>query len=456
MENGGLDELASARKSPDSSQLGIPLLLDRCLVRRFSTIRTSRGNDARAGPDCKMKTFRAVPLRFRPWRGDPIVPSLITRDITITSMDMFKATWCRIVLWIFPVFFLGKAGLAEDWTTIQHNGRSYVTFANVARFYRFPEYRRVSGSVYLRNAQRSIRAQTGADEFSINGVRFLANFPILTLGEDDLVSTTDLNKIIEPVLRPSRIPKREPIETIILDPGHGGHDSGAPGTLGPEKEFTLDAALAARKELIHAGYRVEMTRESDIAVSLEDRVSFANKFPRAIFISIHFNWSPGGVGLESYALAPEGVRSNASSEHHASFTGTARQAGNALDAQNVALTAAIHASILSKLTLFDRGVRHARFHVLRNVTIPAVLLEGGFLSDPTEGERISTLQFRTQLGSAIAQGIQAYNTAINYKPVKKVAKTNPNPASTTSNADQSPVKKVTGPSNSVSSSSGSI
>jgi N-acetylmuramoyl-L-alanine amidase len=368
-------------------------------------------------------------------------------------MDMVKATWCRIAVLIFS-FCAGKAGQAEDWTTIHHNGRSYVTFANVAQFYGFPEYRRVSGSVYLQNAHRSIQAARGADEFSINGVRFLANFPVLALGEDDLVSTVDLNKIIEPVLRPSRIPKREPIETVVLDPGHGGDDSGAPGASGPEKEFTLDAALAARKALILAGYKVEMTRESDIPVSLENRVSFANKFPRAIFISIHFNWSPGGVGLESYALAPEGVQSNASIEHHATFTGTARQAGNALDAQNVALTAAIHASILSKLVLFDRGVRHARFQVLRNVTIPAVLVEGGFLSDPSEGERISTEQFQTQLGCAISQGIQAYNTAINYKPIKKVGTSNAD--STATNAEQPPVNKVTGAFDSVLRSSASI
>ncbi|PYJ08296.1 MAG: hypothetical protein DMF06_13030, partial [Verrucomicrobia bacterium] len=142
--------------------------------------------------------------------------------------------------------------------------------------------------------------------------------------------------------------------------------------------------------------------------------SFANRFPRAVFVSIHFNSSTGGAGLESYALAPEGVPSNASSEHHVSGT-DGRCAGNAVDGQNIALTAAIHAAVLSRFSIFDRGVRHARFHVLRNIKIPAVLLEGGFISDPTEGQRIATGYYRQQLGTAIAQGVQNYNAAANYR-----------------------------------------
>ena len=119
--------------------------------------------------------------------------------------------------------------------------------------------------------------------------------------------------------------------------------------------------------------------------------------------------------MESYALAPEGVPSNASSEHHGSGAGQGRHAGNALDGQNIALTAAIHAAVLSKVSIFDRGVRHARFHVLRDIKIPAVLLEGGFISDPAEGQRIATGHYRQQLGTAIAQGIQNYNAAVNYR-----------------------------------------
>ena len=116
-----------------------------------------------------------------------------------------------------------------------------------------------------------------------------------------------------------------------------------------------------------------------------------------------------------------------SSEHHVSAADVARQAGNAQDERNIALTASIHASVLTRLAAFDRGVRHARFHVLRDVKIPAVLVEGGFLSSPVEGQRIATSYYRQRLGTAIAQGIQNYNAAVNYRtqgPNFAVAKVN--------------------------------
>ena len=336
--------------------------------------------------------------------------------ITSTSMSTSKNTPRSLVPFLALVLALtGSVVWAGDWTVIHQRDRSYVTFANVAQFYQFPEFAHASRTVSLRSDRRVIRAQAGTSEFSINGVRFFANFPLVSSGDDDLISVMDVSKIIEPVLRPSRIQKAERIETVVLDPGHGGTDQGASSNWGTEKGFALDVALAARRELTRAGYRVEMTRANDVSLSLEDRVKFANRFPRAVFVSIHFNSSTGGAGVESYALAPEGVPSNASSEHHVSAIDVERHAGNALDGQNIALTASIHAAVLSRVSAFDRGVRHARFHVLRDIKIPAVLVEAGFISDPAEGQRIATSYYRQQLGAAIAQGVQNYNAAVNYR-----------------------------------------
>jgi N-acetylmuramoyl-L-alanine amidase len=320
-----------------------------------------------------------------------------------------------LLLLALALALFGAAAFAEDWTVLRPNNRPYVTFANVAQFYQFPEYTRVSRTVSLRSERRAIRAQAGTSELSINGVRFFTHFPLLSSGDQDLISVMDVSKIIEPVLRPSRIQKSQKVETVVLDPGHGGSDQGASSSWGSEKLFTLDVALAARKELVRAGYRVEMTRATDTAVSLEERVNIANRFPHAVFVSIHFNSSYGGAGVESYALAPEGVTSNLSSEHHVSAADVARHAGNAQDGQNIALTASIHATVLTRLAAFDRGVKHARFHVLRDVKIPAVLIEGGFLSNSAEGQRIATSYYRQRLGGAIAQGIQNYNAAVNYR-----------------------------------------
>lgn len=303
----------------------------------------------------------------------------------------------------------------DDWTVIRQNGRDYVTFANMARFYKFSEYTRVSHTVSLRTQRRGIRARAGTSEIFINGVRFFTDFPILTNGTDELISAMDVSKIIEPILHPNRIKNTHKVETVILDPGHGGVDTGASNRWGSEKTFALDVAQSARLHLMQAGYKVEMTRSTDKMVPLEDRVAFANRFPKALFISIHFNASGSAEGVETYALAPAGVASNAAKANEASISDVRWCSGNEQDEQNIALAAALHATIASRMTMFDRGVKHSRFHVLRNVKIPAVLLECGFLTNVAEGQRIATSQFRQQVGAAIAQGVQNFDAAVNFR-----------------------------------------
>src|SRR3954466_16373567 len=125
------------------------------------------------------------------------------------------------------LLLLALAAPAEDWHVVRPNNRPYVSFANVAQFYQFPEYMHVNRTVSLRSERRTIRAQAGTSELSINGVRFWTHFPLLNGANEDLISVMDVSKIAEPVLRPSRIQKSVKIDTVILDPGHGGYDNGA-------------------------------------------------------------------------------------------------------------------------------------------------------------------------------------------------------------------------------------
>jgi N-acetylmuramoyl-L-alanine amidase len=316
---------------------------------------------------------------------------------------------------------LVRPAAAEDWQVVQIEGRDYVSFANVARFYRFPKFLRANNSLTLQDDHRGLRAQEGASEFTINGVRFFSDYPLRTNAEHALVSAIDVAKIIEPVLRPNKIEGTQKIETVVLDPGHGGTDNGASGRWGSEKTYTLAVALTAREQLLRAGFKVEMTRTGDTDVSLEERIAFANRFPHAVFISIHFNSSDGGAGVESYALAPAGVPSNAASETHVSAEDTRWSPGNAEDPSNIALAAAVHAAILSRVSTFDRGVRHARFRVLREIRIPAVLVEAGFLSDAAESAEIATAGYRQNLGRAIAQAVTSFNAAVNFRNASPAA-----------------------------------
>src|SRR5437773_407530 len=104
---------------------------------------------------------------------------------------------------------------SSDWTVMKQQNRDYVTFSNVAHFYNFPEYTRVSHTVSLRSDRRGIRAQAGTSELSINGVRFFTDFPILSAGTDELVSAMDVSKIVEPILQPSRMKNPHKIETVV-------------------------------------------------------------------------------------------------------------------------------------------------------------------------------------------------------------------------------------------------
>jgi len=341
--------------------------------------------------------------------------SRLTTHLPVIRITAIFQPMRRSLAYVIGAVLICEIALAEDWTVIRQQGRDYVTFSNVAHFYKFPEYTRVSQTVSLRSDRRGIRAQAGTSELYINGVRFFTDFPILSTGTDELVSAMDVSKIVEPILQPSRMKNPHKIETVVLDPAHGGLDSGASNRWGTEKAFALDVAQHARQQLMRAGYKVEMTRSSDTFVPLENRTAFASRFRNAVFISIHFNYSGAAEGLESYALAPVGVPSNAGKANEVSVADVRWCSGNAQDEQNIALAAAVHATVLSKMSMFDRGVKHARFHVLRNVKIPGVLIECGFLSNTSEGQRIATAQFRQQVGAAIAQGIQHYDAAVNYR-----------------------------------------
>ena len=328
------------------------------------------------------------------------------------------------VILICALAILTGCGLvcADDaWKPIHVDGRDYVSFANVAQVYQFHRFVQIFQTVSLANEHNSLRARGGTSEFYLNGIRFFSDYPLVTRGSDNLVSVTDVSKIINPLLHPNLINGVKPIATVVLDPGHGGSDSGASGPRGTEKAYALDVALAARDQLTHAGFRVEMTRSTDVAVSLEDRVAFANRFPNAIFISIHFNSAPAGSGVETYALAPANVPSNSSTENHPTVTDTRIYPGNIHDQANIALAAAVHGAVLSRVSVFDRGVRHARFLVLRETRMPAILVEGGFLNDPNEGAKIDSLPYRQKLGQAIAEAVTAYQKATTFHDGTKVA-----------------------------------
>jgi N-acetylmuramoyl-L-alanine amidase len=250
----------------------------------------------------------------------------------------------------------------------------------------------------------------------INGARSWLCFPVIEQDGKSLVSRTDLAKTIEPLVRPHRVADVGKVQTVVLDPGHGGHDKGQVSRYGAEKDFALDVARKLRPILQAKGFRVIMTREGDYFVPLEVRAKIANSARNSIFVSIHFNATnddPNATGFEIFSFTPRGAPST--SDGNVTSRSFNMQPGSSVDARSMALSACIYHSVLGQLREYDRGIKRARFAVLRLTKVPAVLIECGFLTERGESKLISNKDWRAKLAGAIGIGIENYQAL----PIKK-------------------------------------
>jgi len=302
------------------------------------------------------------------------------------------------------------AWAADDWQVIKINGHDYLSVDNIARFYRSPADVAPSGAkIRLETVKNPLEFVRDSREVMINGARCWLCFPLVEQNGKFLVSRTDVAKTIEPQLRPHRVPNAGKVETVVLDPGHGGHDRGAVCRYGYEKDFALDVARKLRPLLQAKGLRVIMTREGDYFVPLEVRAQIANAARNSIFVSIHFNATdrdPNATGFEIFSFTPRGAPST--SDNWLTPTALSMQAGSEVDAQSMALSACIYHSLLGHIPEFDRGIKRARFAVLRLTRVPAVLVEGGFLTERGESQLIAKKDWRSKLAQAIGVGIDSY------------------------------------------------
>ncbi|HEV3063935.1 MAG TPA: N-acetylmuramoyl-L-alanine amidase [Chthoniobacterales bacterium] len=309
------------------------------------------------------------------------------------------------------LFLLACNALGFDWTLIKHDGRDYVPVEDVAKFYSFTQADYANDTVNLEGATLRMQGAVNARELYLNGLKFILSFPIIKVDNKILMSRMDLSKLVEPVLRPAKI-STAPVHTVVLDAGHGGYDQGAFSILGNEKDFALDVVERARDLLTKAGFNVRLTRSADVFVRLEDRAAFTNRQSNAIFVSVHFNAGAreDAGGVETYSLAPRGVPST--NNANVSLVDFQPCIGNLRDPENIALATAMHAALITKLRVSDRGIKRARFIVLRDCNIPAVLIEGGFLTNAQDRVRIATPIYRQMLAQAILQGVLSYNRAV--------------------------------------------
>ncbi len=239
-----------------------------------------------------------------------------------------------------------------------------------------------------------------------NGITVWLGFaPQFVRGEPH-IHALDAEKILRPLAEgPAALSGR----TIVLDPGHGGADGGTRGAKHQlEKTYTLDWALRTERHLTNAGWKVFLTRRHDVDVSLPQRIAFADQVKADLFISLHFNSTSPHTqpsGIETYCLTPVGMPSTMAR----GFTDDERAVfpNNTFDAANLAWAFRLQHALIDRTHERDDGVKRARFmSVLRYQNRPAVLIEGGFLSNPKDAANIQSGTYREALARAIVDALK--------------------------------------------------
>ncbi len=288
-------------------------------------------------------------------------------------------------------------------------GRDYVRLRDWARANSFEMSARAKGEdIRLTKEGATLSFSIDSQKAEINGVIILLSFPVAQRNNEALVTRLDLLKTVQPILFPPQKQAPSAIKTICIDAGHGGKDPGFLQGANQEKTYTLLIADEVKEQLTKAGFKVIMTRTHDKFVEREARPEIARKNKADLFVSLHFNSSPAARevnGVEVYCFTPAGApSSNAAGE--AGYVEAV--AANKFNDASLLLAYQLQRNLVHGLGMNDRGLHRARFAVLRLAPMPAVLIEGGFLSNPAESNRIFDSEWRKKLAKSICDGLLAY------------------------------------------------
>jgi len=243
-----------------------------------------------------------------------------------------------------------------------------------------------------------------------NSMEFHLGFAPQIVNGQPMLHVLDVAKNIEPLMHPLALPERTN-RLIVIDAGHGGSNLGtksvADGSY--EKEFSLDWARRLAPILETNGWKVLLTRTGDVDMSLTNRVAFADLNKANLFISLHFNAAPSPAdhdeaGIETFCVTPTGMPSTLKRDFE--DDSTLVFPNNRFDVENLQYAMQVQRSLLKISGAKDHGVRRARFMtVLRGQNCPAILVEGGYMSNPREARRIADPNYRQKLAEAVAAAL---------------------------------------------------
>lgn len=325
------------------------------------------------------------------------------RYVSTVSVSI-RCLWC---------FFLSAASIfsAQAAGNFYEDGREYVRLDAVALQFGMQAFG-LSNAKYCELRSQWSRLRFGANSrlFHYNEMPVYLGFPVRQKQGVWWLSQSDLHACLQPILTPKIFGQSPRLRTIVLDPGHGGRDQGAANARYglTEKSLNLQVARGLAKRLNAVGFRVALTRQDDRYLSLEQRTQMANKAQADLFISIHFNaaQSKAASGLETFVLTPQSQPSTKNATLRSSDA--AILPGQALNTWNVVLGHALQRELVAATGEEDRGLKRARFSVLRSMQCPAALVELGFLSHDPSASRLRTKAKITVLVDALFAGIVRY------------------------------------------------
>jgi N-acetylmuramoyl-L-alanine amidase len=302
-------------------------------------------------------------------------------------------------------------------------GQHYTRLSDWARGNNFePRWLQRGEALSLSNPSHHLEFQKDSKNSAFNGVNVVLSYPVVMRNDAAYIADVDLRTTLAPLLSPPPPSSGTRIRTIVIDPGHGGKDPGFQVGPNQEKKYTLLLALELRDQLKKAGFNVALTRTKDVYVEKSARPEFARQHGADLFISLHWNCVSTGKdstkGVQTYCITPAGAPS---SNESTDITDTSSQPGNRNNDKSLFLAYELQKSIVQGVGVDDRGVRRARFTVLCLADMPAILIEGGYMSHPAESKRIYDPAFRRQMARAIVDGVMAYKRQVEPLPATRVA-----------------------------------
>jgi N-acetylmuramoyl-L-alanine amidase len=265
--------------------------------------------------------------------------------------------------------------------------------------------------ILVSNAATRLHFTTESRRMLLNGVMVLMSESVRNQNGLPLIASIDLNTAIHPVLFPPKNRPQQKLKHICIDAGHGGKDPGEMAGREQEKKYTLLLAQELGAQLRKLGYTVSFTRATDTFIDLPVRPDLARRRGADLFLSLHFNsaTTSDSRGVEVYCMTPQRA-SSTNARREGGNSGA--YAGNLSNAKNMLLAYQLDRAIVRGTGAEDRGVKRARYWVLRDAEMPAVLMEGGFMTNPSEARRIFSATWRQQLARSIVTGVENYRKIV--------------------------------------------